>query len=298
MLSVDSFLLSRGYKYIDLLLSTDGTYDAKDSEWNYSDVPHVDHVHSKFESYVLDLEKDSISSIFLQTVGPFTFPASVYTEHRTSNQHDYVMTIMGMVIQVKTQYRMIGNICNTTTYYRFLYRGFLGFLIALLAKMATRRNYRILMSEDIPMRLQRGKLRHQGFLFKSDCQERIHFTDTLDLSIKNISKPLSGTPNITVSLCYGDTPKPLDELYLILVTTHSDIRILPSVCEHEGASLFSPEFCKVSDQCPWHGKKNSALATLALKDNSRSSFRYLGNVICAHVISFNSEEVLLAFSVQ
>lgn len=132
------------------------------------------------------------------------------------------------------------------------------------------------MSEDIPMRLQRGKLRHQGFLFKSDCQERIHFTDTLDLSIKNISKPLSGTPNITVSLCYGDTPKPLDELYLILVTTHSDIRILPSVCEHEGASLFSPEFCKVSDQCPWHGKKIQLLRLSLLKTTADLHFATLG----------------------
>ena len=37
-----------------------------------------------------------------------------------------------------------------------------------LVRIALRRNYQILMSEDLPMRERRGLLRRRGFLFRKD----------------------------------------------------------------------------------------------------------------------------------
>ena len=42
------------------------------------------------------------------------------------------------------------------------------------------------MSEDVPMRNQRGNLRNKGLSFLSDNQDKIGFYETEDLSINNV----------------------------------------------------------------------------------------------------------------
>ena len=44
---------SNGYKYLSLRLQTIGEYSSRDSEWNYSDIPHLNYVHKKVYNHII-----------------------------------------------------------------------------------------------------------------------------------------------------------------------------------------------------------------------------------------------------
>ena len=93
-----------GYKHLILRLHTIGNYSKKDSEWNYSDIPHLNYVHTKVEGFSFYADNERIVT-FMQRFGPFTIPVTNYIEHTKSDYHFYVMNILGMVVALKHHMR-------------------------------------------------------------------------------------------------------------------------------------------------------------------------------------------------
>jgi hypothetical protein len=214
---IAAFLESSGYRHTSLRLETIGDYDPRDSEWNYSDIPHLNVVHTQVESIPLYHTGTHLQTINLQRIAPvLRIPVSLSMEHKDASFHDYVFVILWVVVLVHTEHWPHEKGCRTTTTYQFFYQGILGWLLAKLAKKATRKNYKILMAEDLPMRRQRGKLRRQGCSFLHDRKELIGFTDTLDLSQVNVDagSRLSEDRAFSVPIANARGYRDIEEIYV------------------------------------------------------------------------------------
>jgi len=288
--SLEAFLTSQKYHFIELKLSIIGRYSVKDSEWNYSDVPHLNHVHTQVSGTTVRIQKDYISNIFNQKILFFRFPATVIMEHRCNSIHDYIMTILNICIVVRTKYSQDNaGICTTSTRYRFYHNGPVGFIVALLARIATRRNNRILMSEDLPLRYQRQSLRDVGVEFYKDSLPCIGFSDTTNISENNVD----GRPSISILdqkvikifSCHGNLF--IEYYFLWLYWNEENIFIMPAICPHEGAKLDyfnNGGICtndKVIAKCPWHGRQVEKLICESRDSSFRTEFTHLRTRICA-----------------
>jgi hypothetical protein len=262
-------------------MSSKGEYSQRDSEWNYSDIPHLNYIHSRVEGITLEASKTHISNIFLQKVGPLEIPASVNISHLTADKHEYVMTILNIAISVVTRHQTDQDGCLTTTSYEFFYRDIVGFIVCMLARVSTKRNYRILMSEDMPMRIQRGLLRRKGIIFDLDRQDLIGFTNTLDINENHVDcgsafrKGEEFRFELSGRCGYIDTANDL----LRAEWNENTLRILPKICPHEGAPLFGKstalsdthQSCEGSI-CAWHGRKIGAIARMNFLDEHKLHF--------------------------
>jgi hypothetical protein len=266
MQSVQAFLHRSGFRCLRLELVSTGDYSPRDSEWNYSDIPHLNYIHTRVDGSTIYSGKTIINSIFLQKIGPFTLPAAVTILHDKQSHHDYVMTILNLVICVNTQHEPHHAGCKTTTRYSFYYRNFIGRLLAVLARYATRKNYAVLMSEDMPMRDQRGKLRHRGIRFFYDQQELIGFEETNDIASDHVdASALHRGENTSTLLISNETGQAVVDDYLLNVSwDQRRVVVSPSICPHEGAPLPPPK--AIGERapifaCPWHGRRVQSLAT-------------------------------------
>ena len=134
---------------------------------------------------------------------------------------------------------------------------FLKILHPLVHKVLAR-NYDILMSEDTPMRLQRGKLRARGFSFRQD-EEGHSYSDSIQIVKNNLRHPELPAALIKINLS-GIDGKPnehWDETGFRSVVVHrsaGELFISRSICPHEGAALDGAN-CKDDNlECPWHGR--------------------------------------------
>lgn len=296
------FLKSNGYKSITLRRQSIGSYHKKDSEWNYSDIPHLNVVHTRVEGYVLSKGREHISSIFLQKIGPISLPARIDIFHEHDYRHIYVMSILSIVVCVETTHEEGAdeNECITTTNYVFYYKGVPGRVIAILARWATKRNYEILMSEDMPMRRQRGLLRSKGVRFLSDSQKLIGFTDTERLEQCNVDQSSrvseSEGESYIFTLSEIEKGKDWERFFLRIKKSGDQLIIYPTVCEHEGAPL-RPQVWSSNENgksyavsCPWHGKRVRPLVMCKWEHGRKEAFVYCGLNIQA-IISANKIEV-------
>jgi hypothetical protein len=283
---INSFFKRHKYKSIKLRLSSKGPYDTKDSEWNYSDIPHLNYIHTQVDGLTLHASRTHIASIFLQKIGPIEIPASVSIIHERADLHSYVMIILNIAIGVETTHESVDEGCLTTTNYTFFYKGIAGWIVCMLARFSTRRNYRILMSEDMPMRYQRGRLRDMGVMFKLDEQELIGFSDTLDISLDNIdcSKALDGDKKYGFKVSSTAGSENIECLFLRAEWENGLMSIFPLVCPHEGAELVkasarSSVDCEHNTRstCPWHGRTIRPISTFRLDRTSEIRF-YIYNV--------------------
>lgn len=307
-MNIYNFLASQGYKNIRLVLRSTGPYSARDSEWNYSDVPHLNYIHTKVEACTLLITKNDISNIFMQKVGPFLLPASVHISHVEATKHEYVMTILNIVIAVETTHTETGDGCETTTKYLFYHKGFIGWLVSHLAKYATRQNYHTLMSEDMPMRLQRGRLRGQGFRFELDSLAIIGFTDTLDIKANHLDggQVLEEGNEVIIELSELSGKVDIDRYKCTVHWIDNTVWVLPMVCPHEGAELCfhvakkSQSNSAPTATCPWHGRRLNPLVALDRRSTDYKTFNYLGVHFMTRVAkptdSFSSHSKLILYT--
>jgi len=276
------FLAEKGYKYIELNLSTIGNYSSLDSEWNYSDVQHFKHVHHVFNQVILGLTNTSNSSFFLQKNFFITIANIIYQIHENPGVHEYLAVALNIPISIITYHdnnEKLGKLkTETKTNYHFYYRSFFGFILAKIAVLATKRNYKKVISEDMPMRTQRGILRkNNNISFKQDQKNIIGFLDTTNISESNIFFSKGYKFNGSYILNFKDCFINIEEIYLKLEVKNEEILALPLICSHEGASLKKTCGEEVFDNCPWHGKKVAKIFSTKLPvKNEKIIKQYLG----------------------
>ena len=278
---INKFFVTNNYKSIKLKLSSTGRYSYKDSEWNYSDIPHLNYVHTRVEGILLTASEVHTSSVLLQRIGPFEIPASVNIFHNSERAHTYLITILNIAILVETTHLTAGDECNTTTTYEFFYKGIFGWIVCVAAKFSTIQNYKVLMDEDMPMRTQRGILRSRGVTFELDEKNLIGFSDTLDISNNHVDCRLA-VPFESFRYVIIDSPTGLadiEDYWLRVRWHHNTIYIYPLICPHEGAPLIEQittlnpvNGCTIHMKCPWHGRKILPVAAIDLTKHDSIAF--------------------------
>jgi hypothetical protein len=264
-----------GLRFKAFTLSSEGHWTPEDSDWNYKDVPHLNQVHSQADAVAAAIGEDVISSINFQKIAGIPVPIAVANYVASDGSQVYYTTLACYVLIVSTQIGederdTFGEIwSNVETTYHIGGPKFAMWLFPLLRRILTS-NYKVLMSEDLPMREQRGLLRAAGYRFASDGRART-FSETTDLTVENVIRP--PTPddkNVRVdlrpltaegsSIIVGASP---GGLRLVHLANH-EISIFERVCVHEGACLDAAAVSHGSVICPWHAKRVKPIAKFIL----------------------------------
>ena len=235
-----------------------GEYQPDDADWNYRDIPHLNFVHSQVEGALAVASDDFLSSILVQKVGPIKIVLTVVLISGVNKGQFYYTSVGPIVLLIDTSWDLLNEIeTKVTTRYSVGTTRFLKFIQPLVHKILAR-NYEILMSEDTPMRLQRGKLRARGFSFRQD-EEGHSYSDSIQIAKNNLRHPELPAALIKINLT-GIDEKPKehwDETGFRSVVVHrsaGELFISRSICPHEGAALDGAN-CKDDNlECPWHGR--------------------------------------------
>ena len=274
------------FRFIDCV--SEGDYAPEDAAWNYMDIPHLTYVHKQVDG-CLTLAGDAFAaSVFFQKVPFVRLPMPVLIYQTAPNAVTYYTSYAFFLLIIQTTWESIGDIrTRVTTRYAI---GWTHWLVGLgypLIKWLIKRNYRILMQEDLPMRAQRGSLRKRGYDFKMKGQVP-SFIDSRKIMQQNVLTPdrnvvppaaVPSWPARTVSYDELRAGEPVflgadDHMGLSVLKTAAAVHVYPRLCSHEGASLddsvrecggaavTKPAACTL--QCPWHGRKFRPLLTIPL----------------------------------
>ena len=247
-----------------------GEYQPEDADWNYRDIPHLNFVHSQVEGALALASDDFLSSILVQKVGPFKFLLTVALISEAGKGQFYYTSVGPFVLLIDTSWVSLDETTTkVTTRYSVGTPRFLKLLHSLVHKVLAR-NYEILMSEDTPMRLQRGKLRARGYSFRQD-KEGHSYSDSIQISKNNLKSPEFSESQIKINLVnVNETPNEYwDESGTRSVVVHrsaGELFIGPAICPHEGASLDGANCRNNSLECPWHGRLIKPWASVNLEN--------------------------------
>lgn len=268
----ESQLLDWGFKMRRFALTTSGEWSVDDAMWNYFDIPHLNEVHSQADATILFEDDVATTSILRQRIGPFSIGAVISIFGTSSTSLSYVSTVGPYVILVDSEVSSVDETHSqvTTTYRIFGSRiAALGF--PLVQKLLTR-NYRILMSEDLPMRERRGALRRQGYQFANDGRAQ-SFRLSRRTGQNNVIPPThDGFETWTVSMVrllsqVEAFVGPDDHRGLRMYTSNGNLFFFPRLCMHEGACLDGIRPDRGYVRCPWHGRKEPSIAKIVISES-------------------------------
>ena len=177
-----------GYRERILTLVSEGEWTAKDAEWNYLDVPHLNEVHSQAKTETFFYGHQCTYSILNQKVGHFQFLSVLTIYSSGPNELSYSSSVGPILMIVQSQWEDIGvNKAKVETTYHIFAPRIFSWSLKLVEKIL-KRNYSILMSEDLPLRERKGRLRNQGFSFKHDNSKH-SFLESRNIATNNVVLP-------------------------------------------------------------------------------------------------------------
>ena len=187
-------------------MQTEGDYLPTDVDWNNKDVPHLNHVHSLVDDVTCVIERDVQASISLQKVLGITFPLILVHYDSGPNHQTHFVTILAWTMVTDHEFIPLSPtrtraVTTYTVAARPFWMLFFPFIKALLQK-----NYRTLMSEDVPLRERRGWLRSIGYTFRGDDGPR-DIRNSLPIGANNVLAPEPPTGETPVF-----APVPLGDL--------------------------------------------------------------------------------------
>jgi nitrite reductase/ring-hydroxylating ferredoxin subunit len=259
---------------------SEGAYAPQDAAWNYMDIPHLQYVHKQVDG-CLTLAGDAVAaSIFFQKVPFARIPLTVLIYQTSPSSITYYTSFFAFLLVIQTKWEALAPLhTKVTTRYAVGWTNPLVGLAFPLIRWLLKRNYSTLMSEDLPMRNQRGRLRKLGYEFRMNG-EVPSFIDSRKIMRQNVLTPEQnvlppqncvswGILSIALDDSFQEGERrfvgPEDHTGLLLLKSNSRLFIYPRICPHEGASLDgaptqtsslrekgSTAACSL--MCPWHGR--------------------------------------------
>jgi len=133
------------------------------------------------------------------------------------------------------------------------------------------RNYDVLMTADLPMREQRGRLRKRGYVFAGDSAG-YGFRESSNVYVRNVIAPQElSRSSIRVRLdnvAEGRSVYGGDAEDGVVIERNSNVLLVyPRICDHEGASLDCALLQEKGLRCPWHGRTVRPIASIDTATN-------------------------------
>jgi hypothetical protein len=266
-----SSLESEGLRFKSFTRTHEGRYSPEDADWNYKDVPHLHHVHEMVEAIISSVDDDSIATINLQNVFSFQCPMAVFNYQTKPGSQIYYTTFFFFILIVETVYEELAPLrTRVVTTYSVGSSRWLTWCFPFI-RWCIKRNYKVLMAADLPMRFRRGQLREWGYTFNADGPT-YSFQKTMDITTPNVVVPRETQPFDPVAFSVNEEIPDGDERFLgrddhlglRLVRRGSEILVFPRLCPHEGASLDSSGCRDSRVFCLWHGRGFQPLAKFSL----------------------------------
>ena len=267
-----SQLKAQGLHFSSFSLDHQGQYAAADAEWNYKDVPHLHYVHELVEAVISYVGDHEIASINIQSVLGLKLPLGVFNYSFDGRTQIYYTTFLFFVLIVETTYDPVnGNNTHVVTTYSIGSPRILQWVVPVIRWLITK-NYKNLMSTDIPMRTRRGQLRSWGYSFIRPSGG-YGFEQTMNVSCANVVIPHLPLPSPPVQLKIERGSSLPDEwlfgrddhLGLRVVRKDDHVLVFVRMCPHEGASLDLHACSKGRVTCPWHGRTFQPVAEFDLQ---------------------------------
>jgi nitrite reductase/ring-hydroxylating ferredoxin subunit len=263
-----------GFVFRNFSLESEGDYAVDDADFNYKDVPHLNYVHKLVEGVPSVIGDDFSASLFVQRVFGLRIPlcATIYESSKAPLVQTYYVSWLWFVLIIETRYVAVApNRTKVMTTYNLGTPPLLRWVFPIVRHALTK-NYKDLMSGDIPMRERRGYLRTRGFSFKKDA-ETYGFRETLKIQATRVVPPRSSDKSarhiVDVSQLANDGAVVLigepDHLGLQMQRRGMQVRIFPRLCMHEGACLDQKIIAGDEIGCPWHGRKYAACLNIDTK---------------------------------
>ena len=278
-----------GLVFKTFTVSSEGSWSSEDADWNYKDVPHLNEVHSLARTVPAAIEDEVIATINIQRVAGMPMPIALANYVAADGTQVYYTTLLVFVLIVETKISDQNgdegaHRAKVETTYHVGGPRSLMWLFPVLRRMLST-NYRVLMSEDIPMREQRGRLRRAGYRFRSDGRSRT-FAETTDLTVANVIAPerdldnevsvnLSELAAAGATLTAGKGPAGVR----LVRGSGAEVLVFDRVCPHEGACLDSARLAGTSLVCPWHAKRVKPLGTFSMDDRAPRQVRLESGVL-------------------
>ncbi len=285
-----------GFKKTKFEVKTVGKYSGLDSDWNYKDVPHVHNVHSQIDQSIpISIGDKSAFFVNLQKI-PFvsiTLPLTVTIYEYSRFNIIYLASFGPYIIIINTKILELDeNNCETTTEYTILTKGLFKLFFSFIKKMLLK-NYSKLMSEDVPMRDQRGRLRENDhFFFLPDETYSFDFTTEISRNNVRLNENKNKSLSISKNKIFKNKPYIIGEkngIMSFFITYDENINIWPKTCPHEGANLSKDCLKKNKLSCPWHGRSFNPII----------SFDSFGNLISKdekiYNVSINNDDIQIVF---
>jgi len=265
-------LSKEGFHFREFSLEHVGRYAAADADWNYKDIPHLHYVHHLAEAVPSAVGDDIVATINTQKIFGMTVPLSVFNYETGVGEQTYYTTLFWFILLIQTKYAEEAPLrTRVTTTYAVGSPWWLKWVFGLL-KWTITRNYHVLMSTDIPMRLRRGDLRSRGFSFF--CASKSYsFADTQIILRTNVIPPEhqdTATPACQIDI---NDVLPADGEAFIGTNDHLGLRLsrkgmqvdlFPRLCPHEGSCLDETPVESGKVRCPWHGREFASIGTVSL----------------------------------
>jgi hypothetical protein len=264
-----------GLHFRSFTLSSEGHWAPEDADWNYKDIPHLNQVHSQADAVAATIGDDLVTSINFQKIAGIPAPIAVANYVASDGSQVYYTTLACYVLIVSTSIGeddhddsgLIRSRVDTT--YHVGGPKFAMWLFPVLRRILAA-NYKVLMSEDLPMREQRGALRQAGYRFASDGRART-FSETTDLTTRNVIRPepprgkelsadLGRLTTEGSTLIIGSAPGGLR----LVRSTDGGVSIYERICDHEGACLDAADISNGSLICPWHAKRVKPIGSFVI----------------------------------
>lgn len=265
-----------GLKFKSFQLSHRGHYSVRDADWNYKDVPHLAVVHKLVDAALASVTDKHAASINMQKILGMRFPVTVFNYHPKAGAQTYFTTLFFYVLVIETKpIEISANETEVVTTYNIGATGYWMLFFPILKWLLTR-NYRDLMSTDIPMRERRGQLRDWGFGFKYDTEE-CGFEGTIDISKTNAwPGPGLGTEPRTFEVAVAELEQKgevfmgrSDQYGIRLKHVNGKVSVFPRLCPHEGACLDESPCQNNIVRCPWHLRPFRPLSEFELGEKNK-----------------------------
>ncbi|WP_447984325.1 Rieske (2Fe-2S) protein [Nitrospira sp. Nam74] len=296
-------LKAQGLYFSSFSLEHEGTYAAADAEWNYKDIPHLHCVHELVEAIISHASTHEIATINIQKVLGLKVPMAVFNYSFDERTQIYYTTFLFFALIVETTYDSLSeNQARVVTRYSIGTPRALQFLFPLIT-WVIKRNYKNLMSTDIPMRQRRGQLRSWGYTFLRP-PDGYGFEQTMNLSCANVILPKEASSfppvQLKIEADQGLQNEWLigrdDHLGLRLVRQDKKLCVFARMCPHEGASLDPHPCVRGRLTCPWHGRVFPPIAqfNLLCSDIQRVLTDFHEMSLEKNVLSISIKEVVKA----
>ena len=274
-LNLKKIFKKKGFKFRDFEVSSIGDYLPDDADWNYKDVHHLNIVHKTVHGVQAVMTDDVMCNINLQKIPilGFEIPMPLIQYDHSKHNAIYLSVLGPYIVLINSIFEKFNETqTNVITKFSIGSKGIFRVLNPIIEHLL-KKNNKMLMNDDLPMRNRRGELRKINHLFYKNTERySFEFSENIERANVFLNEEEKNIINIEKKIILeakdGDIVGNINGVLSFFVTVDNEgvKSVWPTTCSHEGAKLSNKCLKTNFLLCPWHNRKVNSL--LSIKDGN------------------------------